>query len=243
MRNQLKYSASVAALALASGLAMSAPAAAVDLGPSGPSAYSWQGFYLGGHIGGGEANTAGIFNGPAPSSSAVPLDFDLSGVLGGVHAGYNWDFGRFVAGVEGDWTGMDWQGIEYAFSSSEAGRATVDSLASIRARLGVTPDAERRVLLYGTVGAAWIDAEVQTASNDGFFDGTNSFDGEVGVVAGGGVEWAASNNVRLRMETLYYNFDESQAVNNTSAVTGDFVELEDVWTARVGVSWYFKGPF
>jgi outer membrane immunogenic protein len=243
MRNQLKYSASVAALALASGLAMAVPAAAADFGPSAAPALSWQGFYLGGHIGTGEANTAGEFKGPAPSSSTVPLDFDLSGVLGGVHAGYNWDFGRLVAGVEGDWTGMDWQGLEYAPDSSEVGRGTVDALYSIRGRLGVTPDAERRVLLYGTVGAAWIDAQVETASNDGFFDGKNSFDGEVGVVGGGGVEWAASNNVRLRMETLYYNFDESQTVNNTSANAGDFVELEDVWTARVGVSWYFKGPF
>ncbi|HEX7882466.1 MAG TPA: porin family protein, partial [Afipia sp.] len=54
-----------------------------------PLANSWIGPYIGGNLGYGWGDVS--------NSGAKP-----SGVLGGIQAGYNWQNGAWVAGIEGD---------------------------------------------------------------------------------------------------------------------------------------------
>ena len=70
--------------------------------------------------------------------------------VGGAHAGYNWQFGQFVFGLEGDIEGADIKG-GYRLANTNGTNFLTDAQASIRGRLGV---AFNNSLLYVTGGAA-----------------------------------------------------------------------------------------
>ena len=67
--------------------------------PQYSPAYNWSGFYLGVNGGGGwgDSHWQGIGH------------IDLSGGQVGGTAGYNWQFGQTVLGLEGD---LDWSGLQ-----------------------------------------------------------------------------------------------------------------------------------
>ncbi len=92
---------------LLSGIALSvlvAPALAADLAPSFKAPiYVWTGVYIGGHAG-------GAFGGEDATNPAIgtPVTYSTnpSGFLGGVQAGYNYQFSpSFLVGAEAD---MSW---------------------------------------------------------------------------------------------------------------------------------------
>lgn len=69
----------------------------------------WSGFYIGGHVGYGEANYEGCIECTDGSDILDAGELDLSGVAGGIHGGFNHQFDSFVIGIEGDltWTGFE----------------------------------------------------------------------------------------------------------------------------------------
>jgi opacity protein-like surface antigen len=88
-------------------LALATVAAAADLprrsfpgpGPAYIPVYNWTGFYIG-------INGGGAWGDSTWDSIGT---FDVAGFLVGGTAGYNWQAGQFVFGLEGDyaWTGID----------------------------------------------------------------------------------------------------------------------------------------
>jgi len=95
--------------------------------------YSWTGFYIGGHFGGGWGRNAfsetacggspGLICGPnfvrdSLDNPTVGLagsvgdvgSHQFSGALGGFQVGYNWQIGRFLIGVEGQFSWSDMKG-------------------------------------------------------------------------------------------------------------------------------------
>jgi Outer membrane protein beta-barrel domain len=83
----------------------------------------WAGFYLGVNGGGGWANYTFDY--------ATPANGTGSGGLVGGHAGYNWQYGNAVAGMEVDFDGADLKNTDvYGLQHK------TDELASARARLG-----------------------------------------------------------------------------------------------------------
>src|SRR5687767_10669513 len=63
---------------------------------------TWSGFYVGAQVGyglGGDQTHVDVAGFPF---SFVGPDHDMSGPVGGVHAGYNFQRGQIVFGVEGD---------------------------------------------------------------------------------------------------------------------------------------------
>ncbi len=100
-------------------VAAARPADAADVGPYRPYAaalpvLNWEGLYVGGHLG-------GVDNDYDVSLTAVPSvsTFDTlnltnftkdpnraTSFIGGAQVGYNLQFGQFVLGVEGDFSGM-----------------------------------------------------------------------------------------------------------------------------------------
>src|SRR5438067_3600060 len=94
--------------ALVSSAAAVGPAAAADLStryqqplvkaPAYAPLYNWSGFYLGINGGGGWGR----------STWDRADTFNLSGGMVGGTAGYNWQMGQVVLGLEGD---IDWSGI------------------------------------------------------------------------------------------------------------------------------------
>ena len=146
--------------------------------------------------------------------------FDVSGFIGGAHAGYNVQFGTFVLGIEGD---VDFSGADGDNDfRAEGDVTTVGSLsldvswqASLRARAGVAMD---RFLIYGTGGVAFADADLEfqgTQDGDAFdFSDSQSF---VGWTIGLGAEYAFTDNLLGRLEVRYTDFgDEDFDLDGTS---------------------------
>ena len=182
----------------------------------------WAGFYVGAHLGGGwgSAEPRGL------SSDPVSLD----GFLGGIHGGYNFQFGQFVVGAEidGSWTGQD--GMRFYPASGAAIGADMDWMASMRGRLGYAWD---NFLFYGTAGLGLSSLGVDTAGPAGF-SGTR--EQMMGLVYGAGVEMQLTPQVSARFEALRYNFrDETHATTAGGLNFGP-----DVTTVRAGINWHFN---
>jgi len=127
--------------------------------------------------------------------------YDIDGFTGGAHAGYNWQHGKFVYGVEGD--------IEY--TNLEGDMRVGDSLlgveanwqASIRARLGMT--VAERSLIYATGGAAFADIEHVYAEPG--MEMTVS-ETKTGWTVGAGAEHAFTDHITARLEYRYTDFGD-----------------------------------
>jgi outer membrane immunogenic protein len=212
-------------------LAAPAKAADVEVAPE-PLVYDWTGFYVGAHVGYGEAQVDGEHEGEA-------FGLDPNGILGGVHAGFNWQLGSFVIGTEGDFSWGNWDdSAALTGPDAESASAEVDWLATLRARLGLALD---NFLIYGTVGAAWADAEASIV-DPGLAPSTGSVDfDDVGLVAGGGVEWGVSESLSWKLEGLWFNFDDTVSTGSlvSESTAGDFIKLDDAWVVQTGVRYNF----
>ena len=179
-------------------------------------ASGWVGFYLGAHGGYGWGE-----NNFSRNENAVPLvqipGPGLQGAVYGGHAGYNWQFGRAVAGLELDFSVADIRGstqVNYVLPAPSSVTTTfankVESLGSIRARLGWLP--MDNVLLYGTAGLGWERLGRTYTSAATSAAGVNTFVSEsatdrFGWVAGAGIEtMLPGGNWIGRLEYLHYGF-------------------------------------
>lgn len=201
----------------------------------------------GGTVSGGtnDGGVAVAFAGEAgpEDSRAFASDLDLDGIAGGVYAGYNFQFDDWVVGIEADATyaGWDDDAIDVDGNLNDGIEGEVEWLGSLRLRGGRAFD---RVMVYGTAGVAVAKAEYTAI--DGLVDtGPNrsgSTDiGDIGLAVGAGVEWAATDRLRLRAEGMYYHFGDKQDASDLTPDSDgpDFVEFEDAYLLRIGVSYAF----
>jgi outer membrane immunogenic protein len=148
--------------------------------------YNWTGFYVGINGGGGWGTSAWDSTG----------GFDVSGGLIGGTVGYNWQFGTWVVGLEGD---IDWANVKGSTATGcVTGNCTSENtwLGTARGRVGYAFD---RWMPYITGGAAFGDVQ---ASQPGF---TGMSSTQVGWTVGAGVEFAVVNNVTAKVEYLHYD--------------------------------------
>ena len=229
MRKQLLCG--VAAVTLAAAVGWGGAATAADLPlkaarPAPPPACMWCGLYIGGHVGAGWSKFDGDDHGDDP------FENEPSGVAVGLHAGYNWQSGQWVFGVEGDATITPWEDSAVSGNNNnKLWNSRLDWLASIRGRVGYAFD---RTLLYVTGGAAFVGANhrINIGDSKRFAD---TFD-DMGFVVGGGWEFKYNPSLSFRLEGLYYGFDDTSTVvfgSNPAHQT-----LHDVAVVRVGASWY-----
>ncbi|UGV25401.1 porin family protein [Rhodopseudomonas boonkerdii] len=168
------------------------------------NAYSWAGPYLGA--------TLGYEWGSVSNTPVKP-----TGIVGGITAGYNWQSGPIVFGIEGDisGTGADDRFANYKFSNPWFGTA--------RGRLGY---AFNNVLLYGTAGLSF--GSLQAEAN-----GLQQSQTSVGWTAGVGAEVGIYQNWTAKIEYLYVDLSR-----NTYTLTGTDSALS-FGTVRVGVNYHF----
>src|SRR6185437_8537875 len=127
----------------------------------------------------------------------------VDGPLGGVHAGYNWQWDHLVLGIEGDAEGADVSGNANIVTGAPTGRSHVNSTmdfdASVRGKLGWSFD---RVLVYGTGGVAFGDVSTKyfgfTGAQFAKTDGVR-----IGWTAGAGLAYAITPNWELGAEYRY----------------------------------------
>jgi outer membrane immunogenic protein len=146
--------------------------------------YSWTGFYIGGNLGysfGRSSNTWDVF---APNSNGSPTSSNcppggnafcasggdtnrLNGIIGGLQAGYNWQAGKYLFGLEADiqssgqkhdqlftminQTNSTFQGIPITGTVAATYSENLSWLSTVRGRVGFASD---RWMFYATGGLA-----------------------------------------------------------------------------------------
>ena len=167
--------------------------------------YSWAGPYLGGNI--------GWDWGSVDNNQTKP-----SGFVGGAQAGYNWQNGPWVFGIEGDLqgTGASDTFAPWKFSNPWFG--------TVRGRAGY---ALNNVLFYGTAGLAFGELKGQT------FGGLTETHTNAGWTVGLGAEVGLAQNWSAKVEYLYVDLNDSN-FTITGAQNGYHFGL-----LRAGVNYHF----
>jgi outer membrane immunogenic protein len=205
-----------------------------------PPPFTWTGFYVGANAGGiwGSSGTtttvyangfpifsATTTGAPGTLASFFPgggIGSGNGGFIGGGQAGYNWQTGAFVLGVETDFDGTSLSrsrsvigptfldpifGLNDFLTKSATVR--LDWLGSTRARVGFVATPDNRLMFYGTGGFAYGGASANLSvfdHVDGFFwNSANRSTTRTGWTLGAGVEYAFTNNWTIGAEYLYYN--------------------------------------
>jgi outer membrane immunogenic protein len=226
----LRLLASSAAIALMSTAAFAAdlplPVEPIPVAPVAPPVYNWTGFY-GGIQGGWK-----WWDISTPAANFVQPDGD-SGIIGGyIGANYQWNWAVLGLEADGDWV-VDGENTQSCFNPAFDCTAELEWEASLRGRLGVAFD---RVLIYATGGAAWAGFQGETqivATGVDFQDDATLF----GWTVGGGLEFAVTNNLLLKGE---YRFTDYNEEDMNYDVTYPDVDV-DTHAVRFGLAYKF-GP-
>ncbi len=175
-----------------------------------------------------------------------PLDPEMSGFTwgGGFLAGFNYDFGGFVLGVEGDW---GWAGTVDNDDPVEATEMKINDIATLRARAGIVFNDD--TLFYATGGAAWVRTTFGGEVGDPHGDRPFVDDSQwvSGWTIGGGIEHAFNESLRARLEYLYVSlkdqeYDLSTGIPVNPGGTVD-VDFEGLHMIRAGLSYSFGSWF
>jgi outer membrane immunogenic protein len=225
-----------------SGLAMlwAGTAAAADLrsvalppAPALPNFYSWTGAYAG--VQGGYAWGSNRVRIGAPTGPYAPMSFraDDEAAFGGAHAGFNYQTGGVVLGIEGE--------LEAVNSRSRfdgiglAGRVSQDWQSAVRGRVGYAFD---RLMLYAAGGASFTEYERRIFGAGGGF-GERLTSARTGWNLGVGVNYAFTDHLILGAEYRYTDFGRNRFASSGAfpGLTGD-QELT-THSARASVAYKF----
>jgi outer membrane immunogenic protein len=210
----------LAGVAAVAGLSYTASAAdmVVKAAPP-PPVPTWTGCHLGGQVGyewarndgfsTTGASTAGVGGNPAPLTKLTP-GFDMSGFLGGVYGGCDYQFGAGVIGIEADWTSIHNSGQAFDLGAAAVGfplgvttfrRTNERWVTTLRGRLGWASD---KWLLYVTGGLAWARIESFTQNiEDPDLTTITQTDTRLGWTIGAGIEYAVGWGWSARAQYLF----------------------------------------
>lgn len=195
----------------------------------------WSGFYAGLHAGLASNNFNGVFDSAGSEFSLGRVEDEDS--VAGLQVGYN--FGnvggeRWTFGIEGTFT-QSWLSDSKVDNENDTQEIETEYLASIRGKAGVPLN--EHTLFYGIFGYGYSETDISIESGRG---DTTVYAG--GYVFGLGAEYLFSNNLSLRFETLFYDFDENDSLNERSlddADSGDYVRVENVTSFELGLNYHF----
>jgi outer membrane immunogenic protein len=250
----LCIAALLASASLTAARAADLPVKAPPLAVAPP--FTWTGFYVGGFVGG--AGTPAVWSPDATNPSTVTsggftflpgvpsvcdggtpglktgciANYGMgSSVIAGGTVGYNYQFGKMVAGVEGEYgyLHLTGSGLLPFIAGAACGSAANPCVASfntsvgnwygtLAARFGVTADAlnpawSDHVLLYAKAGGAVTRLSSAEVIVPGPFSaGSATFAGASdiwGWAAGAGVEWAINRHWSVKAEYEFLGFNKS----------------------------------
>jgi outer membrane immunogenic protein len=183
--------------------------------------FSWNGFYLGLNLGGhwssDRVSTTTDSGGDFGLAGAAGIDgvtsgtLNTLGVMGGFQAGYNWQFGSAVVGIESDAnftsgtanrTVANIPGVRPGDSFTDTSKQPL-LLLTVRPRVGWALD---HGLVYVTAGYAF--GTYQVIDSYGYRAGLDVRQSDVtarfsGWTAGAGFEYAFARGVSAKVEYLY----------------------------------------
>jgi outer membrane immunogenic protein len=237
--------------ALASIVAMGA-AAAADLPsykapppPPAPAPFSWSGYHFGisGGYGGGSANyISSVYSfAPAFAWNHAESSHGTSGFLVGAQSGALWQMpNNIVLGYESDFSYADVSSNNNGGWGGAGLRSRLRWFGTERARIGY---AFGRFLPYVTGGLAYGQLFTGGVENvGGFLFPTSASKWQAGWTVGGGLEYAALDNISVKAEYLYSSLQGTNG--NGLAFPAAYRTFQgngfDTHMARVGVNYQFK---
>lgn len=234
-------------------------------------ATTWQGFYLGGHLGAFTATTT--FSDPDNLAGIFGGNVNSPGFLAGLQLGYNWMVTpKWLAGLQADGSILSSQGHNTCYQSSitivgSDCKVFPREIATFTGRLGYLADRGGRMLVYGKAGVAWMRSQVAVNPNNAGLNGfaltgdpnvegdpTNQVVSAWGWTIGAGVEYAFAPKWSLDVGYQYLRFNAGtvqtpQTIDVTSAghVTtvpggGSSSLAQDMHIARLGLNYHFGAP-
>jgi outer membrane immunogenic protein len=188
-------------------------------------AFNWSGFHVGGTVGWAwsafDPHSSTVIDGYLPAAEDVAAvnatgaqSLKAKAWSGGIGAGFNWQTGQVVVGLEADIQALRLAGtvtnsggyptggnVTYAFTTS----ANTNWLLTVRPRLGWAID---NWLVFATGGLAVSDVSATFLWGDsspapGVFESATFTTVKAGYVVGGGVETAIGPRWSIKAEYLY----------------------------------------
>jgi outer membrane immunogenic protein len=195
-----------------------------------PPVYNWTGFYIGGNIGGGFADSR--WSDPFGGSHNT---FSDDGFIGGGQVGYNAQFNWLVLGVEGDfdWTNLKGSGTD---SIGDSINTKTEWTSTATGRIGAAFD---RLLVYGKGGVAF--AQDRSTLNDVFGGSASTSQTRTGWTAGAGLEYALDRNWSAKVEYDYLGFG-SQTLNLATPALPAYATNAslNVQEVKAGINYHFN---
>jgi outer membrane immunogenic protein len=250
-REFIRYLAGAAAGVLLAG----SPAIAADLTPVPPPApvFTWTGFELGLHVGGGSDRTSVNLYDVFDFSNS----YNSTGAFGGAHVGFNYQLmGPLVIGVQGEYNFAGLIGNSSAFPLNYLA-TSVREFGSADARIGYAFD---HLLVYAIGGFAYGDIRntinFQDSPSVAGFPVNRFFDANrYGFDVGAGLEYNFYGNWTARLEYRYYDFGTrgfadagfGAPINPilgipVSIAIPNHTDRETMQTGRIGLTYKFAWP-
>jgi outer membrane immunogenic protein len=191
--------------------------------------YDWTGFYIGAMGGYGWSNSVrATVGGIAVSASSS----DLNGGFGGGTAGFNWQTGQVVLGVEADGA---WSAIRYSQSLGIVTLADkLEAFGSVTGRVGF---AVGPTLVYGKGGYAWAENQISATALGVTVSQSRMHSGWT---IGGGVEYLFTPNWSAKAEYMYADYGNATYLQ-TFAPGGVGLGFT-VNTVKAGINYHFGWP-
>jgi outer membrane immunogenic protein len=211
-------------LAVMSVLAACGVGAAADLPPPVykpplvPAAYTgWNGFYIGLNAGGGIGLAHNDFS-VAVAPNFASINNPLTGAVGGVEAGFNWQTGWTVLGLEADFSASSLRGSLSApcppgfcgLPLSASFSQKVPWFGTARGRVGI---ASNGWLIFATGGYAYARLDTDAVATAGPATAALSMhETRNGWTAGGGIEVVLAPGWSGKLEYLYLDYRHSNTI-------------------------------
>ncbi|WP_181170224.1 MULTISPECIES: outer membrane protein [unclassified Mesorhizobium] len=221
----------ILAVTMLAGFATGAVAADTVDGLPVSSIYNWSGAYVGGHAGYAWGRTK--YNDPLVFDEISFLRKDGDGFLGGVQAGYNWQDGAVVYGIEGDVSFGNVKG--HRFLVTAYGPANYDEtlrvFGTFRGKVGYTFNS---ILPYVTGGFAVANYKLEGA-------GGSTTTTNLGWTIGGGAEIGLTEKISIKGEYLFADVgkEDFSLANAPDVVPFPGKVSAEIQTLRIGINYRF----
>lgn len=223
----------LAGTALAADLPRKAPAGAF-VSPG----YNWTGFYVGGHVGYGWANSSWT-----AVTDAASVSMTNNGFLGGGQIGFNYQVGAVVFGLEADYSRTAIKGDSPTFVDPDDGDTAVFNprlrwTSLVTGRVGYAFD---RYLAYVKGGAAFGNINLEARDPASGERASTSFN-RTGWTLGAGLEVALDQNWSARLEYAYIDFgSKNQTLLDDDASADPTSVRYRSQQVKLGVNYRFGG--
>ncbi len=215
--------AGIAAAGLLSGSALASdlPAKApVYMAPIAAPPYNWSGLYVGANFGGGWSN--GSLNIPGNN-----LYGGLTEFIGGVQAGYNFQAGHLLFGVEGDFDGASFG--HPVLSTPTLGYVDQRWIGTVAGRVGLVND---RWLVFAKLGGGWVHSNATLNLPGTVWNGSST---SSGWLVGGGIEYGFKSHWTVKLEYDYLGLS-----NWTTATVPAVTLSRDLQMVKAGINYKFE---